>query len=92
MRWLIMLILLTAACTRHSNAINTDAPKKTFVLWDLNHDGSISHVEWSISWARSLAKIPEQNRQKSKGYVEDDFRTLDRNHDGKITYDEYVGH
>jgi Ca2+-binding EF-hand superfamily protein len=95
MRWLTAFVLLAGACSSHSNAIGNEAkkaaPKSAFDLWDLNHDGVISQAEWSIVAAKAVSKIPERNRQQSMGYLEDNFRTIDRNHDGKITFDEYRG-
>jgi len=66
------------------------AAKRGFAAWDHNHDGVISRREWSVSEARATALAPERNRAQFKCQIDQEFKLLDSNHDGEITFAEFI--
>jgi Ca2+-binding EF-hand superfamily protein len=66
------------------------AAKRGFAAFDLNHNGVISRREWSVSEARATAPIPERNRAEFKCALDETFKLMDSNHDGKITFAEFI--
>jgi len=66
------------------------AAKRGFGAYDLNHDGVISRHEWSVIEARSFARMPQQSRAKLECQLDQEFKLIDINHDGKIIFKEFT--
>ena len=66
------------------------AARRGFAAMDLNHDGVISRQEWSSLEAQAMTPLPQRNRAEFKCQLDQDFRLIDSNHDGKITFAEYI--
>ena len=66
------------------------AAKRGFAALDLNHDGVVSRREWSLSEARAMAPIPARNRAEFKCQLDQEFKLVDGNHNGKITFAEWT--
>jgi Ca2+-binding EF-hand superfamily protein len=65
--------------------------KRSFALYDLNHDGVISRKEWSTLEARAAASIPAgKSRAQYTCALDQQFKLIDSNHDGKITFAEMI--
>jgi Ca2+-binding EF-hand superfamily protein len=65
------------------------AERRAFIAYDINKDGRISHQEWAVLESRAAAAIPEANRQQFIGSLEDNFRRVDSNGDGSISFAEF---
>lgn len=67
-----------------------------FDALDTNKDGQISHQEWAVLESRMMAKLAEvpggdteENRRSSDRTLEAEFRKLDSNGDGSVTFAEW---
>ena len=91
---LLFAILLTCASSGQSRTLTYEeqmqGAKRGFGALDLNNDGVISRQEWSVAEARAAAPIPQQNRAQFTCAMDNDFKAIDRNHDGKITFAEFI--
>ena len=66
------------------------AAKRGFAAYDLNHDGVISRHEWSVIEARSFAHMSQQSRAQLECQLNQEFKLIDSNHDGEITFKEFT--
>jgi Ca2+-binding EF-hand superfamily protein len=67
-----------------------NAAARGFAMWDLNHDGYISHDEWRRGEQRMVEALPQANRANAIQQLEVAFRSIDVNHDGRISLSEYA--
>jgi Ca2+-binding EF-hand superfamily protein len=77
---------------RVSDTIDTskdEGARRVFDAIDTSKDGQISHQEWADLESRMTASVPEDQRQRYVGALEAEFKTLDSNGDGNVTFTEF---
>jgi Ca2+-binding EF-hand superfamily protein len=60
-----------------------------FNALDTNNDGQVSHREWTVLESRAAAMVPEEQQQQFVAPLEVEFKKLDSNGDGHVTFAEY---
>jgi hypothetical protein len=66
------------------------AAKRGFAALDINYDGVISRKEWSVMQARMVAPVPQRGRVQLTCATNQQFKLMDKNRDGKITFAEWT--
>jgi Ca2+-binding EF-hand superfamily protein len=95
MRQLILVVtFVMCACTHQdeetTNGYSLERVKKAYALYDIDHDGVISHSDWSALGDRAAGAVPEYGRAQYLSSWEQNFRRIDKSHDGTISFQEFL--
>ena len=91
-----MLLVLLGACGRHQQTVECSRSfsgmRKAFERYDTNNDGLISRQEYHAVIAHLLESGDgSAGRREDPDKDDQDFDSLDRNHDGYLSFDEFTG-